>query len=106
MPETLNIQFDDREFAEIRRISIERETGDHQTVRHLVRLGQMAHLMMSRGYKMLFEKDDELTDPFDTGPKMAPKPSCSACERSQRREWTEPEEHTCGLEQWSNEGGA
>jgi hypothetical protein len=112
MSETLNIKFDDHDLEFIRAAAKKDEMRPEQVVKRWMRLGQTVdhHLRQDKKLRFLNPATGELTDPFDTGPKMAPMPApCSACERSQRREWTEPEEHTCGLAEaaaWENEGGA
>jgi hypothetical protein len=109
MSETLNIPLDDRDWLFVHEAAQKDEMRPEMVVRRWMRLGQMVdHFMRKDDLKLKFlnPTTGEIIDPFDSGPKKAPMPTCSACERSARREWTEPEEHTCGLEQWANEGGA
>lgn len=115
MSEPLNISFDERELEIIRKTAENLDMRPETVVKRWTRLGQMLDKHMTEqpdttvGY---LDDQGDFHSFFDYGPKMAPMPAptCSACEKSQRREWTEPEEHTCGLEQnaaaWENEGGA
>jgi len=109
----LNIPFSLIELQIIRKAAESDDMRPEMVVKRWARLGQMSDTMLKQGYEIVYRKGDEEVDPFDSGPKLAPmpKPTCAACEKSKRREWTEPEEHTCGLEQeqnsaWENEGGA
>jgi hypothetical protein len=95
MPETLNISFAERELEVIREAAKNDEMSPEYVVKRWVRLGQVVdhHLRQDKKLRFLNPATGELTDPFDTGPKMAPM----------------PEEHTCGLAEaaaWENEGGA
>lgn len=65
--------FDERELKVLEELAVQKEMSPRAVVRHLFRLGQMSDLMISKGYKILYTKDDEVFDPLQpVGPKMAP----------------------------------
>ena len=83
-------------------LAVAKDMSPRAVVRHLFRLGQMSDLMISKGYKVLYTKDDEVFDPLQSaGPKMAPMPNPHSgfCEQS-RKDSSVP--CTCGVVQSCN----
>jgi hypothetical protein len=56
-----------------------KEMSARAVVRHFFRMGQMTDLMQDKGYRVLYTKDDEVFDPLNVGPKMAPMPKELSC---------------------------
>lgn len=74
-PGRYTVRFDEREDGVLRALCLKWDMSIEAVVKKLVRLGQLSQHYMEHGYKINFVRGDEVIDPFEREPMLAPMPT-------------------------------